>query len=60
VLGPEHPSTLTTRSNLARSTGRAGGCGRAREQYAALLPVIERVLGPEHPDAVVSRDNLVR
>ena len=37
--------------NLARWTGEAGDPGGARDQYAALLPVIERVLGPEHPDS---------
>ena len=25
---------------------------RARDQFAALLPISERVLGPEHPDAL--------
>jgi hypothetical protein len=56
--GPEHPSTLTVRSNLARFTGEAGDLAGARDQYAALLPVTERVLGPEHPDTLTARDNL--
>jgi hypothetical protein len=30
----------------------------ARDQYAALLPVRERVLGPQHPDTLISRANL--
>ncbi|HEY6274737.1 MAG TPA: tetratricopeptide repeat protein, partial [Streptosporangiaceae bacterium] len=60
VLGPEHPDTLATRSNLAAYTGEAGDAAGAREQYAALLPVIERVLGPEHPDTLATRDNLAR
>ena len=27
----------------------------ARDQFAALLPVRERVLGPEHPDTLTAR-----
>jgi hypothetical protein len=48
VLGPEHPDTLETRGNLADWTGRAGDKAGARDQYAALLPIAERVLGPQH------------
>ena len=40
---------LAARANLARWTGKAADAAGAREQYAALLPVIERVLGAEHP-----------
>ena len=49
-LGPEHPDTLAARGNLARWTGEAGDAAGARDQYAALLPVAERVSGPEHPE----------
>ena len=52
MLGPEHPDTLTTRANLAHWTGEAGDAAGARDQFAALLPVRERVLGPEHPDTL--------
>ena len=38
-------------------TGRRG-CAQGRDQYAALLPVYERVLGPEHPDTLAARHNL--
>jgi len=34
-------------------TGAAGG-----DQYAALLPVCERVLGPEHPETLNVRSHL--
>ena len=27
----------------------------ARDQFAALLPIYERVLGPEHPDTLAAR-----
>ena len=58
--GPEHPDTLTARANLAYWTGEAGDAAGARDQYAALLPVGERVLGPEHPDTLTTRGNLAR
>ena len=49
---PGHPR------HLARWTGQAGDAAGARDQYAALLPVRERVLGPEHPDTLTARGNL--
>ena len=40
---------------------RGGGDpAAARDQCAALLPVLERVLGPEHPDTLTARGNLAR
>jgi hypothetical protein len=30
----------------------------ARDQFAALLPIRERVQGPEHPDTLTTRANL--
>jgi hypothetical protein len=56
--GPEHPATLTARSNLARWTGQAGDAAGARDQFAALLPVRERVQGAEHPHTLAARSNL--
>ncbi len=34
------------------------GMRRARDQYAALLPIRERVLGPEHPETQAAREKL--
>ena len=31
---------------------------RARDQFAALLPVIERIFGAEHPDTLSTRASL--
>ena len=56
--GPEHPGALAARSELAYSTGQAGDTAAARDQFAALLPVAERVLGPEHPDTLTNRHNI--
>lgn len=58
VLGPEHPFTLDTRGGLALFTGLESKSTEARDQYAALLPIIERVLGPEHPSTLTIRGNL--
>jgi hypothetical protein len=58
AYGPEHPDTLMVRSNLASWTLYAGDAAGARDQFAALLPVHERVLGPEHPETLAVRNNL--
>jgi hypothetical protein len=58
VLGPEHPNTLIAWADLARWTGRAGHAAAARDQYAALLPVRERVSGAEHPETQHVREEL--
>ena len=60
AYGPEHPDTLTACANLAAWTGEAGNRAAARDLFAGLLPVRERVLGPEHPDTLASRGNLAR
>jgi len=56
--GLEHPNTLITRDQLAQWTGTAGDAARARDQYAALLPIREQVSGPEHPATLITRANL--
>ena len=56
--GPSTRDTLAARSHLAHWTGEAGDAAGARDQFAALLPVFERVLGPEHPDTLTARHNL--
>ena len=43
---------------LAHWTGEAGDPAGARDQFAALLPVYERLLGPEHPYALPARSSL--
>jgi CHAT domain/Tetratricopeptide repeat len=51
---------LRLRVQHAHSAGEAGDPRSARGQYAALLPVYERVLGPEHPDTLQVRAGLAR
>jgi Tetratricopeptide repeat len=38
----------------------AGDHAGARDQYAALLPVIERISGPQHPLTLITRGDLAR
>jgi hypothetical protein len=58
AYGPEHPATLTARSDLAAWTGLAGDAARARNQFAMLLLIEGRVQGAEHPDTLTIRGNL--
>jgi hypothetical protein len=58
AYGPEHSRTLAARSYLARWTGDAGDAAGARDQCAALLPILEKVLGAEHVETLTTRGNL--
>ena len=58
VLGPDHPNTLTARSNLAGAYQSAGRLDQATPLYEATLTEREVVLGPDHPDTLTSRNNL--
>ena len=60
AYGPEHPRTLSARHDLAYWTGEAGDAAGARDQFAVLLPIRERVLGPEHPNTLAARHELAR
>src|SRR5579863_7271540 len=59
-LGSEDPGTLFAHAEIAYWTGMAGDAAGARDQYAALLPIRERVSGPEHPETLTVRSNLAR
>ncbi len=66
AIGPDHPDTLDSRSNLARVlAARADRADRARldeaeAEYRAVLDGRTRVLGPDHPDTLDSRGDLAR
>ena len=49
---------VVARGWLALRTGEAGDAAAARDQFAALLPVLQRVYGPEHPDTLGGRRHL--
>ena len=52
VLGAEHPDTLATRGQPCLMGRQGGDAAAARDQYAALLPIRQRVRAraPGHPD----------
>jgi hypothetical protein len=58
VLGPDHPNTLASRSNLAGVYVSAGELGKAIGMFEAVLADRVRVLGPDHPDTLASRSYL--
>jgi hypothetical protein len=58
VLGPDHPSTLGSRGNLANAYQAAGRAAEAIPLHQQTLADRERVLGPDHPDTLSSRNNL--
>jgi len=57
VLG-EHPSTLTTRNNMASVLDKQGKYGEALRIYQDVLNIKERVLGEEHPDTLMTKHNM--
>ena len=58
TLGPDHPSTLTARNNLAGAYQTAGRLDEAVPLYEQTLKDRTRILGPHHPDTLTTRNNL--
>ena len=58
TLGPDHPSTLTSRNNLASAYQHAGRLDEAITLYEQNLKDRTRILGPHHPHTLTSRNNL--
>ena len=58
TLGPDHPSTLTSRNNLASAYCDAGRLDEAITLHRQTLEDRTRILGPHHPDTLTSRNNL--
>jgi Tetratricopeptide repeat len=58
ILGPDHVKTLRAWDGVAYCTGRAGDPAEALEQYAAMLPVFERVHGREHLETLIIRQRI--
>ena len=58
VLGKEHPSTLTSMSNLAGVLGHQGKYEEAEAMNRQTLALSETVLGREHPSTLTSMSNL--
>ena len=58
TLGPDHPSTLASRNNLAGAYQDAGRLDEAITLYQQTLEDRTRILGPHHPNTLTSRNNL--
>jgi tetratricopeptide (TPR) repeat protein len=57
-LGPDHPSTLTTRNNLAQAYADAGHSTEAINMHEATLKFMESKLGPDDSNTLTVRNNL--
>jgi tetratricopeptide (TPR) repeat protein len=57
-LGPDHPDTAASLSNLALLLRNQGDLAGARPLYERALAISEKALGPEHPDTATSLNNL--
>jgi len=58
VLGPEHPDTLRSMTNLANVEVLLGDQRLAEKMYQQVLDIQRRVLGAEHPDSLRTMHNL--
>ena len=58
MLGPEHPDTLTSVSNLGSVLSRQGKYEEAEAMHRRALTAREKVLGPEHPNTLISVSKL--
>ena len=58
TLGPDHPSTLTSRNNLAYAYQAAGRLDEAIPLFEQTLEDSTRILGPHHPHTLTTRNNL--
>ena len=58
TLGPDRPSTLASRNNLAGAYRDAGRLDEAIPLFEQTLEDRTRILGPHHPDTLTSRNNL--
>jgi hypothetical protein len=58
VLGPDHPSTLTTMTALNTSLMHQSRYGDAEKMQRETLGVQSRVLGPEHSSTLMTRSLL--
>jgi hypothetical protein len=58
ILGPNHPSTLTSASDLAVGLHAEGNYNESAELQVQVLNMRHEVLGAEHPDTVISSSRL--
>jgi CHAT domain-containing protein/tetratricopeptide (TPR) repeat protein len=60
TLGPDHPTTANSMSNLARVLDIQGKYAEAEKLYRRSLSVREKALGPDHPDVATNLNNLAK
>ena len=58
LLGPEHPDTLLSMANLARTYSNQGRWNEAEQLQLQVMDIRKKLLGPEHPDTLSSMGNL--
>ncbi|KAI0810007.1 P-loop containing nucleoside triphosphate hydrolase protein [Xylaria sp. FL0064] len=58
VLGPNHPSTLTSMANLASTYWNQGRWKEAESLEVQVMETRKTVLGPDHPSTLISMANL--
>ena len=58
TLGPDHPSTLASRNNLAGAYQDAGRLDEAIALHEQNLTDRTHILGPHHPNTLTTRHNL--
>lgn len=58
MFGPDHPSTLAAKGNLASTLKSTGYVEEAQGLEEAVLEARKRVLGPKHPDTLTAMANL--
>ena len=54
ILGPDHPDTLASRTNLASAYRAAGRLAEAITLHEQVLADLERILGPSHASTLNS------
>ena len=60
VLGPEHPDTLTSNSNLANTEMKMRKYTDAEKTLEDVRGIQRRVLGSDHPDTAASTYGMAR
>jgi tetratricopeptide (TPR) repeat protein len=60
TLGPEHPRTLLTQSELADELFAQGHVQEAERLHRETLVAMVRVIGPDHPSTLLCQSSLAR
>lgn len=58
LLGPDHPDTLVSRTNVGNALNALGRFEAALAEHRGVLSIRGRLFGRDHPDTLTSRDNV--